>query len=395
MPYLNVEGCKQFKHDTGKEYGFALVKVRVSGHNLKPIVDALDHYGRVRNSGGEEVMRALCSIVSQCRKWLRVKSAKIAEAASGQPTVVKRKNVVTALQDEAIYELRKTMAGQGVVDAIGAYETRKDAGRRAGVISLAPGYANERAAYLKFDKKTSISGTSVRELLEAKTTRGGMGLPAKADSKFDTNYRKKIGDDADGFFKALTIKDWEAIEKIAREVEGHQIEVRYFNKFERIKCLLESDGHGGLRYCNGLDAKTTHKLGDPWGMDEWGNLYTSPEEKGLYGMFNHSSFTAGDIVVCAGNIVIDSRGKAVKIDNRSGHYAPDPERLRAAVEIMQNEYHIDFSQTEIWATAMVGGVLKVWPYCPVADGRTVLVAKTVTDFLNRSPDSQNKPFFAP
>lgn len=397
MPYLTENGVVQFRRDTAKVYAFTVVKVSVSGSNLKPIIAALDHYRRVRSFGDAETLRALCSIVSQCRKWLRLKAAKInaAAAAPGEQTVIKRKNAVTALENEALTELRRSLAGhgQGLADAITAYETRKDARRRAGVITLAPGYVNERAAYLSFAKKKSVSGTQVRELLEGNSTRTGLQLPAKADAKFNAKFRSKAGEDEDAYFKTLTLKDWEDIEKIAHDVEGHQIEVRYFNKFDRLQRMLEPDGRGGLQFCSGLDAATHHRLGDPWAMDEWGNLYTSPEEKGVYSIFNHSSFAAGDLVVCAGNMIINSNGKIVRIDNVSGHYQPDPERLRAAVEILRDEYLCDFSNAEIWASAKVGGAMRMWVYSRNVDHRTVLVPKTADDFIDRSTDSQNQRWF--
>jgi len=401
MAYLGPKGKDIFMSDTGKPYKFGFIKVKVSGSNLKSVVEALAHYHAVRGKSANDEMKALCAIVSSCRKWLRVKQPKVAGLAAAGPetTVLKRHRAVNSLMDESLNTLRGMLAvGGGFADAIVAYENRKDGGQRAVRGPLAAGYVNERMAFLRFNKKKAISGTQVAELLETNKTRTGLTLSAKANATFDRAYRQPAithDDRAEQnhgpkFFTTLTLKDWEKIDEIAKEVQGHQIEVRYLSKFQRLNCMLESDGNGGLQYCSGLAATTQHMNGDPFAMDHWGNAFCMPDDNGIYGMFNHSSFTSGDEVVCAGNMKIGNDGKIIRLDNVSGHYAPNLERLRAFVEILVNEYHVNFANTEIWAMTKQGGHPVNYVWGPVADGRLILVSRSVNDFLNRQPDSRNQ-----
>jgi len=353
--YLTPNGLRTFKNDTGKEVDLKIITIKVGGSALTPVIEALAHFHAVSHFGGDEGQKALCSIISQCRKWKRVKSLKLqragsaaaaaaAAAAGPEPNVLKRQRSIDTLMNEAIAALAATSAPNAA--AIQQYETRKDRGGRGMAQPMSRGYANERVAYIAFNKKKSLSGTLIDELLEApkSKTRTGLELGEKADAKLQKEFRSKTS------FAALSVKDWEKIDKIAAEVEGQRLQVKYMTKFERLRWMLESDSNGGLQYVGGRSAACRAGTVHPYAMDEWGNLYTAPDEatKGSYAMFNHSSFTAGDIVVCAGMLEIDNTGRLIHISNDSGHYKPSADRLRALVQILNSsDYNVNLASTEI------------------------------------------------
>src|SRR5439155_23246114 len=150
----------------------------------------------------------------------------------------------------------------------------------------------------------------------------------------------------------LSLDDWKKIDAIAKEVTGNQLEVRYMKKFERLKVMLESDGAGGLCYVVGQRSADSGAGVWAYAMDEWGNIYTADDQvtanRNGYGIFNHSTFTAGDKVICAGMLKINAAAKLVQIDNSSGHYKPTSDQLRAIVTILQTEYNVDMSACDIF-----------------------------------------------
>ncbi len=84
-----------------------------------------------------------------------------------------------------------------------------------------------------------------------------------------------------------------------------------------------------------------------WSMDRYGNLFVK-DSQGLNGKgyFNHSSFNAGNEVICAGMIVFNANGVLVHIDNGSGHYQPPKSALHAACVRLQSE-GADFSNVRV------------------------------------------------
>lgn len=359
MPYLERGGARQFRSDTAKlVVSVGPLKKYVSGTNLVPIIEALEHYEGVLGFGSDERQKALCSIISRCRKWRQIKAAKAGAAADPNATVRTRFSVVTALMQEAVQMLRVT--APEVSDAFDVYSQRKERGR-LNASGLAPGYATERSAYIAFDRQRSISGSLIHDLLESNTTRKTPLAPAtQLAGKAKQQMEKKFTGRA---FDELTVKEWQAIEKIAKELDGRRLETKYLTRHERLGYMLESDGNGGLRYAVGARSATTAAPSVwPYAMDEWGNIYTAndwvmPQQTG-YAMFNHSSFTAGDVVVCAGMLQINAAGKMTFIDTNSGHYQPTQDQLVAAVRILRDEYQVDFGQAEV---SIVAEPRVTWP----------------------------------
>jgi len=345
-------GAKAFTNDTMKKVaGIGKIKIRVSGTNLIPIIAALEHYENTLNMGLVKRQGAICSVISRCNKWLNTKEAKLNNATDPDANVKMRAARVRTLMDEAWDELSQSDAG--VANAFGAYVTRKNAAPKQ-TSGMSSGYGQERAAYLKSGKTQSVSASLIDDLLDTGRTRNEFH-PASAkintareESIAYRNTRKNMLNKAVKQRKLaeLTMKDWNKIHNIAASIrEPGELETRYMRRPERLNYMLESDDVGGLRYIVGQrSAQTTGTAQWPYAMDEYGNIYTANDEidesRAGKAMFNHSTFTAGDEVVCAGMLSIAANGKLGHIDNNSGHYKPTLDQLKAVVRILLNEYEV-------------------------------------------------------
>jgi hypothetical protein len=72
-------------------------------------------------------------------------------------------------------------------------------------------------------------------------------------------------------------------------------------------------------------------------------------------MFNHSSFAAGNDVLCAGMIEIN-QGEVIAVSNESGHYRPTAQMLANALLIMKDELGLDVENTVTSVMDMASGV---------------------------------------
>ena len=366
MAYLRAGGSVAFRNDTKKTtVSVGLIKVKVSGTNLVPIIDALAHYEAVLNFGAEERERALCSVISKCKKWIALKGGKAASATDPTATVLVRFHIITALLQEAVTAL--DASNSEARRAFDTYQMRKGGAQPAAAQPLSAGYVNERTAYIASGKKRSVAGSLIDDLLGTPKQwirTEDAQLSGKASKKFKSKFGGRD-------FTSLTVKEWQAIEKIAAELDGRRLQTRYMTRRDRLNYMLESDGNGGLRYLMG--GRSAASPGDsawPYAMDEWGNIYTADERsdasKAGYAMFNHSSFTAGDLIVCAGMLSINANGKLVFIDTNSGHYKPTRQQLTAVVTVLRDEYHVDISATEI---STAGEVRVIWKASPLDQQR--------------------------
>jgi len=69
-------------------------------------------------------------------------------------------------------------------------------------------------------------------------------------------------------------------------------------------------------------------------MDTKGNIYIAEPHSGI---FNHSQFLGKDPVAGAGMITVDADGNVVEIDNKSGHYKPDPALTQQVVDALEKD----------------------------------------------------------
>lgn len=347
MPYLIHGGAAAFRRDTDKIVKIAFKEVRISGSNLTPIIAALQHYEATMAMPILEQQKALCSVLSKCNRWWITKQTKLNRNVgpnARETTVVMRSRRVRSLMQEVMAALNAM--DPSLNTAIVKYEQNKAGGSKQGAAPLSAGYANERGAYLAFNKSKSLSASLIDDFLFKSKDRGGRTLPATAETQFNAQYRSKHKE-----LDQLTLSDWKKIDQIASEVAGNQLEVRYMKKFERLKVMLESDGAGGLRYVVGQRSAFSGAGVWAYAMDEYGNIFTADDQlaanKNGYAMFNHSSFTSGDLVICAGMLKIDAGAKLVQIDNSSGHYKPTRAQLQAVVTILQDDLAVDLSRTDI------------------------------------------------
>jgi hypothetical protein len=89
---------------------------------------------------------------------------------------------------------------------------------------------------------------------------------------------------------------------------------------------------------------------DIYAIDKYGNLMSVPDTAQVGGSIQsehrHSSLNAGNSIVCAGYIGIQS-GVIRYIDNKSGHYKPTEKDLARAIDTLMNEYSLNLAATNI------------------------------------------------
>lgn len=200
------------------------------------------------------------------------------------------------------------------------------------VKSLATGYANERANYLKNGKQFAYSATNVDHVMKSASVYPNIAMPAP--------------------FSQLTPQQFETIAKQYEEGgEDEFLYVKFFNKEERIsKLLYIEDGYfyEGLR--KRVDAG--ENVSYMYAIDKYGNIYGEDLHRaenvlGLTTAFNHSSFNAGKEVICAGMLKF-SNGRLKYIDNNSGHYQPTKQNLIEALKLLEE------SGVDLYASVKVG-----------------------------------------
>ncbi len=353
MPYLARGGADAFKKNTKKNLGAG---IKVSGSNLVPVFEALQHYEAVMGMDAQEQCKAVCAVLSKCNNWYIKKNKKLTPKKKTE-TAAKRSQVVGAVMNEAIGALRNY--DPTFYRAVQNYHVRKASAKLNGAgapqtKTMAAGYVNERVAYLSFNKQTSMAAGFVHEAIEKDPKSFLAGSPRR---QFQTAVQSVYGTTK---FEGLTPDDWVRIHATADELDQQKISVRYMKKFERMSHMLEGDGNGGLRYVVG--ARSAQGDGWPWAMDEWGSIYTADHKldanKAGKKYFNHSTFTGGDVVVCAGELTINGQGTLLSINNASGHYQPTGDHLRAALTILRDDYGVSFAAVEVSAASK--DTMQVW-----------------------------------
>lgn len=74
------------------------------------------------------------------------------------------------------------------------------------------------------------------------------------------------------------------------------------------------------------------------------------KERTNKGIFYHSSYVAGNDILCTGCIMVD-HGTLIAIDNLSGHYQPSTEKLVLAIRQLESQ-GVDVSQLDVYAIAI-------------------------------------------
>lgn len=134
--------------------------------------------------------------------------------------------------------------------------------------------------------------------------------------------------------------------------------VAYLSRSDRLKYLMSYEG-GDFKFVSGRDLAAQVrsgrvsgllKFGMMYAMDRYGNLYAVDSQtgkgEGKTGFFNHSSFCAGNEVICAGILAVNEEGELQYIDNSSGHYSPDEDALKRLLKILADA-KVDLSRVRV------------------------------------------------
>jgi hypothetical protein len=322
MSRMGIPSAAQFRNATAiKETGIvSKVKKKVNrrGGNMAIVDAALEEWeGVYAGPDVQAKMTALRHLAAACAWWLGMKAAK-------QSTLSQQRNLmVDALHKLALKALRTLDAGQGAlatqkskaiqrgeVSAVVDKKAKTVQFKGVGTKALAEGYGFERDTFVATGKTVAPAAGAIRE-------------------KWETEH--------EGKWKDMTLQTYVDIYNAIPTRQKGMAEVSYLRKADRVAYLAIPTGTGFQRV-DGTPLHTTtvakrgDRIGDMWAMDRYGNLFVK-DSRPMNGKtyFNHSSFTAGTEVVCAGVIVFNAGGALVYLDNNSGHYKPNGDALHAAL----------------------------------------------------------------
>lgn len=258
-------------------------------------------------------------VYKECRHWTKAKAGKTTE------TSLKRQTQVKFLTNDALNWIWHLDPQLGKARL--AFENKKRLATAAPLQTQAmPGvYHHERALYEQSGKTRAPSATLL-------------------DGRYDpaSNNNTEFSNLSEADFKGLD------------ESLGKQFSVVYLKKMERLRDLMVVENHRLLK-ADGQPLTTTGLAGWPYAIDAYGNLFTKNDQAlNLHAkcMFNHSSFNAGNDVVCAGMICVNN-GMLQRISNNSGHYKPSRRNLfNAAQALIQ----------ELGAAGAAGALVEFWSF---------------------------------
>jgi hypothetical protein len=336
MPPHEILSPSTFKTRTSAS-GFLKKNFKGRWLKLQAIDHGLEEYDLARRSRRVPAQcEWLYAVTKACHRWQEHKVHKKATALSGQ-----RRVAIMLLGSEALRELKK------LSPALAAFESRKTAHGKLNVPHrpLQGGYAQERRAYLDGAKATHpATGSGVRDKLDDIKQDGKKADPALWGVLSKT-------------FATLTNAEFDLIAKTIG-TNGEVSHVTFLNKLARMEFLVIPDPSPFSPPKKSLidaNSQTPHDNQDTnvggasapetYAMDSYGNLFVKNAGGLAGGYWNHSSFNAGNPVVCAGMILI-RQGRLDHIDSASGHYQPDAAALRAAVKHLRNE-GVDITNTRV------------------------------------------------
>lgn len=269
---------------------------------------ALDNYYRENNINNTQEQGLLNAVVRACQTVI----AKYPSADKMGVFDVQVKNLLDNLMRNA-KKASINLEGGDQQKARNYFEENKTKGKEKDAKGLAKGYDHERTNYVQNNKKCAFAGSPI------------------VDNSVET-YLQYVQE--------------------AKKNGGHTVD--YLSKADRLKWLVMVQG-GILTHPNGRLVKTPNlyttglydgsRESDMWSMDRYGNLFykgIGGKEAGRDGSyFNHSSFNAGNDVICAGTMVVNE-GKLAYIDNDSGHYKPTTVDLKRALEMLYARGGVDY-----------------------------------------------------
>ncbi len=136
---------------------------------------------------------------------------------------------------------------------------------------------------------------------------------------------------------------------------ANRVDFEYCNKTEREEYRVYINHVDGCFYkdaafTTAFTTDITALAKDNWAMfafDLQGRLYCKAASLAPDGSFNHSSFTSGKPVLCAGALECDGSGRLRYISNESGHYRPTPGDLGFMLAILHDDYNVDMTGVEV------------------------------------------------
>jgi hypothetical protein len=268
---------------------------------ISRIDDALDNWHQNKGGNSSTVQGALYGVIKECQHWL---NKKLDTKSKSTGT---RSREVTAVRDLAWRNLKMLNPALVKMEANKAAFVAQTGRVPIGTStkSLHGVYGYERNLYVGSNKQQTYSASLLHEAHSRNTT---------AVKQFDQ----------------LQQSEYETLSKIYRDA-GQNLDMRYHNKLARSEFLLDVDSEGLLRKQSGefFDGKTYAEI---YAIDRYGNLFSTVYTTNR-GQLNHSSFLAGQEVICAGCICV-SKGKLECIDTLSGHYKPTPANLSDAIRVL-------------------------------------------------------------
>jgi hypothetical protein len=320
-----------FRTDTG----------RTIAGNMMQLIDAMV----ACQAGGGPTIEKLYIVYKEAKDWRKKHVGSMFASQANQ----REEAQVVRLMSEVIDDMNALQPGVGT--ALTNYQSRKThqgvASKR--FTSLGKGYDLERETYVKGKKQQApYSGAAIKDRADA----------------HDISFSK------------IKTGKWD---ELALE-HAPAVKMYFVNKVQRLKHLAvcEDKGVAGWRWVNlaGANLDTLHDNNRPKGsqescqmyaLDRYGNLFVDYDNyaygkfvlqaafplnpakaaKDARGQTNHSSFCAGRDVICAGMIFFWN-GHLIHIDNLSGHYSPNRNALRTAVEILRDA-HANLSYLRVGA----------------------------------------------
>jgi len=283
-------------------------------------------------------LAALIVLHTACKSWLKDKKDKSVYNKGtfgfGHSNIVNqqftnRRFQIADLDNAVLSEMKRLMIASGVITnqnrAMIHFETNKN--NFVGRVHPVPGkaldahYKFERTIFEKSGKQSTVPGTAV--------SNRHMDLATGLVNIVPGSQLHKISNKS---FEELTQQDWNTIWQSVRGTNQFGQGINYHKKngpngrYQFIAIL----GPGGTLVDWGdVAINSPQNPRHAYAMDLYGNLFYGQGEGtplATQSFTNHSSFNAGNDVICAGEIWIQA-GVLRHLDNRSGHYKPGRDQL--------------------------------------------------------------------
>ncbi|MBK8977224.1 MAG: hypothetical protein IPM29_15035 [Planctomycetes bacterium] len=304
---------KQFQKDTAHSN-----KLKLRG-TIARIDTALHAWHALRS------VQTTVQVYKECRHWLKAKEGKTSSNS------LRRQTKIKYLVDQALVWIQHLDPNLG--QALLRFNEKKAGGAHAGAKPLAGVYQHERSLYVQSGKTHAPSGT----MLDARFNSAQFG-------------GKAFGDLTEAEFAQLD-----------RQL-GQKFPVVYLPKMDRLQRLVFVQDHRLITF-DGSPLTTQGEGGWPYAIDRYGNLFTT-DDRAVDGQFNHSSFNAGNDVICAGMIRAQN-GQLLGLSNNSGHYKPSQQHLHNAVVLLMRELGGTGTRTakaELWDFVEEPGYINIYEF---------------------------------